>query len=119
MLERLGTKPVAENGVALASDPSSRGLRTDASYYWIAKYSGDPHHAANASVCGSETMTFGTPPPAPGRPGAGALSQFKFVGHPIVDFARDDPFVGGSLEREVGVLPRLEGSDEGDRARVG
>jgi hypothetical protein len=83
LVERLGTKPV-EAGVAQPSLPSSRALHTNATYYWIAKYSGDTHHSTNASVCGSETMMFGTPP-GPGGSQPGASSQFNFVGHPRVN----------------------------------
>jgi hypothetical protein len=64
IVETLGKKNV-EGGVAGASNPSSRELHTNATYYWVAKYSGDPHNSANSSACGSETMTFGTPPVLP------------------------------------------------------
>jgi hypothetical protein len=41
---------------------------TNATYYWIAKYSplpGDKRNSPNSSPCGSETMTFGTPKALP------------------------------------------------------
>lgn len=64
VVERLGKKKV-EAGVAEASNPSSGALLNNATYYWVAKYSGDAHNSANSSTCGSETMTFGAPPVLP------------------------------------------------------
>jgi hypothetical protein len=62
--ELLGTKNVV-GGVAEASNPSSAALPTNTTYFWVAKYSGDVTNSPNSSGCGSETMSFGTPPPPP------------------------------------------------------
>jgi hypothetical protein len=71
----LGTKRV-EGGLAEPSDPSSTQLPSNSTYFWVAKYSGDVNNSANTSGCGSETMSFGTPPRppvVPGRPRGGSL----------------------------------------------
>jgi len=62
LVERLGPKNVAAGGVAEPSNPSSVGLAADATYYWQVTYSGDGRNSPNESACGTETMTFGTPP---------------------------------------------------------
>ncbi len=64
LVERLGTKQV-KSGIAGASDPSSGELQSNLTYYWLVRYSGDGHNSPNTSACGSETMTFGTPPSPP------------------------------------------------------
>jgi hypothetical protein len=87
LVESLGTKSV-QAGVAQPSNPSSAKLATNATYYWLARYSGDANNSEVSSACGSETMTFGTPPvPPPGGGGGagGGTSQFNFAGHPHVD----------------------------------
>jgi hypothetical protein len=72
--ELLGTKKVV-NGVAESSNASGRQLPTNATYYWVAKYSGDANNSPNSSACGSETMSFGSPPaPAATLPGANGAS---------------------------------------------
>jgi hypothetical protein len=60
VVENLGKKTVA-GGTAQPSNASSHELHNNATYYWLAKYSGDAHNLANSSSCGGETMTFGTP----------------------------------------------------------
>jgi hypothetical protein len=86
LVETLGTKSVLA-GVAQASNPSSDKLATNATYYWLATYSGDAHNSDASSTCGSETMTFGSPPAVgPGGGAAGSFSsQFNFVGHARVN----------------------------------
>lgn len=66
LVENLGKKKV-EAGVAEASEQSSiTKLHGNATYYWVAQYSGDGGpNSPNSSACGSETMTFGTPPVRP------------------------------------------------------
>jgi hypothetical protein len=78
--EMLGTKNVA-GGMAEPSEPSSTNLPTNATYFLVAKYSGDVHNSPNSSGCGSETMSFGAPPPltVPGSHGA-TLATLKLLG---------------------------------------
>jgi hypothetical protein len=63
-VEELGEAKV-EGGVAGPSKPSSTKLPTNATYYWVARYSGDSHNSENSSLCGRETMTFGSPAALP------------------------------------------------------
>ena len=79
VVQVLGTKKVV-GGVAAASDPSSTKLPTNANYYWVAKYSGDINNSATTSDCGSETMSFGTPPAPPTVPGRPAPGHTGFTG---------------------------------------
>jgi hypothetical protein len=61
LVASMGTKNVSA-GVAESSDPSSAQLPTNATYFWLVKYSGDVNNSPTTSGCGSETMTFGAPP---------------------------------------------------------
>jgi hypothetical protein len=97
-VESLGKKNVGAAGVAEVSNPSSALLATNATYYWLAKYTptpGDKHNSPNWSGCGTETMTFGAPPPLP-QPsittvlsGGGQLGSHIAVaeGTPVTDTA--------------------------------
>ncbi len=50
-------------GTAEASNPVGKSLATNHTYYWQATYTGgEPKNSEAVSVCGDETMTFGTPP---------------------------------------------------------
>ncbi len=55
------TKPVVA-GEAAPSNPVGKTLTTNARYYWQASYTGFGMLKENVSTCGSETMSFGTPP---------------------------------------------------------
>jgi hypothetical protein len=64
-VEALGAKKV-EGGVAEASEPSNpANYALNATYYWVARYSGFGHNSPTRSACGGETMTFGAPPALP------------------------------------------------------
>ncbi|MGA2164958.1 MAG: hypothetical protein ABSH36_10880 [Solirubrobacteraceae bacterium] len=56
-----GEKTVT-NGAAEPSNPVGKSLATNHTYYWQATYTGDAKNSEAVSVCGDETMTFGTPP---------------------------------------------------------
>jgi hypothetical protein len=57
-----GEKTVT-TGVAEPSNPVGKSLATNHTYYWQATYTGgEPKNSEAVSVCGDETMTFGTPP---------------------------------------------------------
>jgi hypothetical protein len=56
-----GEKAVMD-GTAEASNPVGKALATNHTYYWQATYTGDAQNSEAVSVCGDETMTFGTPP---------------------------------------------------------
>jgi hypothetical protein len=56
-----GEKTVLD-GVAEPSNPVGKSLATNHTYYWQATYTGDAKNSEAVSVCGDETMTFGTPP---------------------------------------------------------
>jgi hypothetical protein len=84
LVEALGTKSVVA-GAVQPSNASSARLPTNATYYWIARYSGDARNSEAVSPCGSETMTFGTPRVVGRGGGASAGSQFSFVGRPRVN----------------------------------
>jgi hypothetical protein len=72
-------QPVGSGGtktIGTPSDPVGAALPTNAVYYWQATYtpgSGDPNNAVT-STCGTETMTFGTPP---SRPSTGVLTNLN------------------------------------------
>jgi hypothetical protein len=56
-------------GVIPSSAPVGEALPTNANYYWMVEYSGNEGehpNSKNASYCGNEVMTFGTPPVAAG-----------------------------------------------------
>jgi spore coat protein U-like protein len=73
-------------GSVPASKPVGAGLATNAVYYWQATFtpaSGDPD-TPSTSVCGLETMTFGTPP-APATTGVStALSDGQWTAPSIL-----------------------------------
>ena len=56
---------IATEGIIPPSEPVGEKLPTNASYYWVVEYSGNEGEHPNsktAGYCGSEVMTFGTPP---------------------------------------------------------
>jgi hypothetical protein len=82
LVESLGKKKVTA-GVAEASSRSSVKLATNATYYWIAEYTGSGRNSANRSACGSETMAFGAPAGLPQPQIATLLSGGGQVGSHI------------------------------------
>jgi hypothetical protein len=57
-----GEPEVTVTGVLPASTAVGKEFTTNATYYWKAEYEKDKVNDAAESVCGDETMTFGTPP---------------------------------------------------------
>jgi hypothetical protein len=92
VIEFLGKQGVVA-GVAQPSDPSSAHLPTNATYYWVAKYSGNAHNLPNSSACGSETMTFGFARTAAGAAGS-VSNDFSFVGPPRVNAKTGQILIG-------------------------